>query len=223
MATVRLQKRRKTGHQPPPMVEGNGLALDTAMYVHGEGGEKILVPVRLDDPPQENVPAESDPDPDSHIHLDIQTAGDVDMSLNSHDPPHKNQFFYMREFVARVDGILQAMQAREALPNSTTCSECSKHIGLWRCDDCIGGKLLCRFCMRQSHSSNPFHRIGRWTGTHFRRAALWEVGVYLILPHQKGGICLNLIWQMQMLEKIQKVKDEDVFNSSEETKATDYS
>ena len=45
MATVQPPKRRRTGHRPPPMVEGSGASLDTAMYIHSEGGEKILVPV----------------------------------------------------------------------------------------------------------------------------------------------------------------------------------
>jgi len=62
--------------------------------------------------------------------------------------------------------------------------------------------------MRRSHFSNPFHRIECWSGTHFRKAALWEVGVYLLLPHQHGGICPNLLWQKQMLEKIQTKKDQ---------------
>ena len=63
-------------------------------------------------------------------------------------------------------------------------------------------------CMRNSHQSNPFHQIKCWTGTYFRKAALWEVGVYLGLPHQNGGICPNLQWQQQILEKLQKKRDE---------------
>jgi len=62
--------------------------------------------------------------------------------------------------------------------------------------------------MQHSHFSNPFHHIVCWTGTHFRKAALWEVGVYLTLPHQRGGICPNLLWQKQMLERFQTTKDE---------------
>jgi len=43
------------------------------------------------------------------------------------------------------------------------------------------------------------------------QAALWEVGVYLTLPHQNGpSICQNLAWQQQMLEKFQKKKEEVV-------------
>jgi len=70
--------------------------------------------------------------------------------------------------------------------------------------------------MRHSHFSNPFHRIKCWTGTHFRNAALWEVGVYLLLPHQDGGLCQNLLWQRQMLQKIQMKKDAFTPHSSED-------
>ncbi len=133
------------------------------------------------------------------------------MNSDHHDTQQNNRFFYTKEFVARIGVILQAMQAREALPDSTICTECSVSDAHWRCDDCIGGNLLCRFCMRHSHFSNPFHQIECWTGTHFRKAALWEVGVYLTLPHKDGpSICRNLSWQKQMLEKFQKKKDEVV-------------
>jgi hypothetical protein len=138
-------------------------------------------------------------------------------------PPPKNRWFYMKEFVARAGGILHAMQAREALPDSSICSECSESTAHWKCSDCIGGKLLCQFCMRHSHFTNPFHQIECWTGTHFRKAALWEVGVYLTLPHQNGGICPNLEWQQQMLEKVQKKKDTDTHPRSEEPIGNYYS
>ncbi len=198
------------------MVDGSDLSLDTAMYIHSEGGERLLVPVRPDVPAQANLRTEPEPEPEPAFCHDFQQVFD------HHDPPPKNRYFYMKEFVARVDGILQAMQAREALPDSTICADCFKSLGHWRCDNCVGGKLLCRFCMRHSHFSNPFHRIECWTGTHFRNAALWEVGVYLTLPHQNGGICTNLIWQKQMLDKFQKKKDEVITNSAEESIGMDY-
>ena len=50
-----------------------------------------------------------------------------------HDGQSKGRRFYMKEFVSRVDGILQAMQAREALPSSDACTECSETMGKWRC------------------------------------------------------------------------------------------
>jgi hypothetical protein len=203
------------------MVDGSDLSMDTAMYIHSEGGERILVPVRPVASPQVNIPTE--PEPATGSGDFYEPTADMDMNVDEPvTPPKKNRWFYMKEFVERVGGILQSMQAREALPDSTTCAECAKSIGHWRCEDCVGGKLLCRICMRHSHSSNPFHRIQWWTGTHFRKAALWEVGVYLMLPHQSGGICPNLLWQNQMLERIQKQKDNAPSHNAEEESGTDY-
>jgi len=210
MATVWPPKRRRTEHRLPPMVEGSNSTLDTAMYIHSEGGERILVPLRLD------VPVPNVPEPDPVNNHEFHPDPEVEMNNDHREAPSRNRFFYMKEFVARVGGILEALQHREALPDSTICAKCSESIAHWRCNDCIGGKLLCRFCMRHSHSSNLFHRIECWTGSHFRKAALWEVSVYLTLPHQNGAICQNLLWQKQMLEIFQKKKNEVVIHSTEE-------
>ena len=206
MATVRPPKRRKAGHRLPPMIEGSDASFDTAMYIRSDRGEQILVPIWPDIPVTANTCSESGTVPE--LVPDFPLGPDIDMSSETHDPPRKNSCYYMKEFVARVDEILQAMQAREALSDSAVCAECSGSHPHWRCDDCIGGKLLCRFCMRHSHFSNPFHRIECWTGTHFRKAALWEVGVYLMLPHQNApSVCPNLSSQQNMLERLQKRKD----------------
>jgi hypothetical protein len=153
MATVRPPKRRRTGHRPPPIVDGSDMSLDTAIYIQSEGRERILVAVRPETPAQAHV----EPDPEPEPEPSINQPADIEMNAEEYVPPRKNQAFYMREFVGRVGGILQAIQAREALHDSTKCAECDKSIGYWRCEDCIEQKLLCRVCMRQSHFSNPFH------------------------------------------------------------------
>ena len=213
MATVPPPKRRRTGRKLAPMVEGGDSSLDAAIYIRSKEGERVLVPVRshVSAQPTAEPGPEPEPEPDLYFTHDAQQSADIDMDSGSHNTQRKNRCFYMKQFVERVGVILQAMQAREALPDLTICTDCSQSVAHWRCDDCIGGKLLCRSCMRHSHFSNPFHRIECWTGTHFRKAALWEVGVYLTLPHQNGpSICQNLAWQQQMLEKFQKKKDEVV-------------
>src|SRR6266545_1811433 len=65
MATVHPPKRRRTGYQLPPMVEGSDMSVDTAMYIHSEGGERILIPVRPDVPAQTCV--ESNPKPEPNL------------------------------------------------------------------------------------------------------------------------------------------------------------
>lgn len=209
MATVRPPKKRRTGHRLPPMVEGSDAAMDTAMYIRSEGGERLLVPVRPGD--NNSGTGDSDPQPDpvsTPPHFNYDQPADMNMDCEQDIPPIRDRLFYMKEFVARVDEILQAMQAREVLPESAICADCGRQVAEWRCGDCIDGRLLCRSCMRHTHFPNPFHRIECWTGTHFRKAALWEVGVCLILPHQNSpGICDNLVWQRNMLEKLQRKKD----------------
>ena len=207
------------------MVEGSDLSLDTAMYIQSERGERILVPVRPDPLAQVNVDSDPNPNPnpDHDVSPNFEQPPDIAMNMDEPvTPPRQNRWFYMKEFVGRVDGILHAIQARETLPDSSSCAECGRSIAHWRCEDCIGGKLLCRTCMRHLHFPNPFHRIECWTGTHFRKAALWEVGVYLMLPHQHGQICPNLLWQKKMLEQFQKRKDEVTAHSVEDLSGINY-
>src|SRR6266508_679155 len=82
MATVCPPKRRRTGHQLPPMVEGSDMSVDTAMYIHSEGGERILVPVRPDVPAQTCVESNPEPEPDPDL-IDEFQKSDVDLLITS--------------------------------------------------------------------------------------------------------------------------------------------
>ncbi|KAH9959751.1 hypothetical protein BGW80DRAFT_1183207, partial [Lactifluus volemus] len=73
------------------------------------------------------------------------------------------------------------------------CMQCPEHRhARWRCKDCTTSPLLCRFCMRHSHLDNPLHRIEYWTGSFFRPAHLWEVGVYVLVQHHLGVMVLPI-------------------------------
>jgi hypothetical protein len=62
--------------------------------------------------------------------------------------------------------------------------------------------------MRGIHQQNPFHKIQRWTGTHFRAAELWEVGTYVLVPHHEGDpLCDLLQFQKDHLERFERQKD----------------
>ena len=137
MATVWPPKRRRTGHKLPSMVDGSDLSLDTAMYIHSEERERILVPVWSNGPTQANVQpeAKSKPEPESHQDFSQNFQQAADAEINSQHQDTRNRCFYMKQFVAQVDGILQAMQVREALPNSRNCANCSEFVGHWRCND----------------------------------------------------------------------------------------
>jgi len=64
--------------------------------------------------------------------------------------------------------------------------------------------------MRDTHRDNPLHRVERWTGNFFRPAELWEVGVYILIPHHSGeSICPTLQWNQDTLERFQSQKDSE--------------
>jgi hypothetical protein len=103
------------------------------------------------------------------------------------------------------------MLDREALPAST-CSRCGQ-LGRWRCRDCMFPTLQCRTCMRNLHQHEPLHRIECWTGKYFRAAAMWEVGVYMLIRHcGDSGLCDTLKFQKDVVDGIQRrqdIKDQD--------------
>jgi hypothetical protein len=116
----------------------------------------------------------------------------------------------MQQFVDCADILLNALLAREALPNDGTCLCTHSSLAIWRCKDCFSAPILCRHCMRHSHAERPLHRIECWTGSFFRTAHLWEVGAYIIVSHHKEAqLCELMAIQKRILETIQLVKDEE--------------
>ena len=104
------------------------------------------------------------------------------------------QQYYLQEFVDRVHPMLEALLSCEALPASLSCVQCATgSAARCRCKDCTMPRLMCRCCMQETHRDNPLHRVERWTGRFFRAAELWEVGVYMLIPHYSGkDICPTL-------------------------------
>ena len=212
--SIHPPKRRKIGRKPAPMVEGEDSSVDTLMYIsHTDGTnvQKVLIPVQSEERPirarqQVSDPVPSPPVPDH----DQNWPADGEQAEPPNTQHRRDRWFYMNEFVARADGILQALQDKEALPDPSHCAECGNSAGRWRCNECIGCRPLCRRCMRHSHFAHPFHRIQYWTGSHFRPAALWEVGVYLMLTHRCApSMCATLTWQKDVLERLQGTRDHD--------------
>ena len=203
------------------MVEGEDSSIDTLMYrstSDNSNVQRVLVPVALEEHPIRSTQQLAEPGPTQFIpeHDPINYTTDQDHSWPDNIDPvqapttdhSRDRWFYMKEFVARVDGILEAMQDKEALPDEYLCTNCNISAAQWRCKECVGCNPLCRKCMRQTHFAHPFHRIEFWTGSHFRPASLWEVGVYLMLPHrQEPSMCPTLTWQKGILEGLQAKKD----------------
>ncbi|KAA1473524.1 hypothetical protein DENSPDRAFT_780026, partial [Dentipellis sp. KUC8613] len=59
---------------------------------------------------------------------------------------------------------------------------------LWRCKDCIPQPVYCATCCRRAHMPMPFHRVEKWTGTHYQDDWLLSVGVFIPLGH-RGRPC----------------------------------
>ncbi|KAJ6503653.1 hypothetical protein C8R45DRAFT_818086 [Mycena sanguinolenta] len=70
---------------------------------------------------------------------------------------------------------------------SLMCRRCGEGSADHRCLHCLGGdELLCDRCILVSHRQMPFHKIERWTGTHFERKTLKEMGLRIQLGHWHG-------------------------------------
>jgi hypothetical protein len=95
----------------------------------------------------------------------------------------------MNEWIGtRQELYLRAILERDSPHGVDGCSLCSKSPASWRCNDCFGKRPLCRECCRTGHKDQPFHRIEFWTGTHFERDWLCNLGVAIHLGHH-GSPC----------------------------------
>ncbi|KAJ6454061.1 hypothetical protein C8R47DRAFT_1083228 [Mycena vitilis] len=62
-----------------------------------------------------------------------------------------------------------------------TCAWCDASVNdtdIYRCQNrrCLGGLAACAACTLVAHEQSPFHRIEVWTGNHWRRAELRDLG-----------------------------------------------
>jgi hypothetical protein len=102
MNTVRPPKRRRTGHRLPPMVEGSDATVDTALYIHSEGGEPLLVPVRPENSDSATGHSEHEIDsafaplPEPHLHYDQQPT-DIHINCEQEHTTRRDRSFYMKE------------------------------------------------------------------------------------------------------------------------------
>lgn len=56
--------------------------------------------------------------------------------------------------------------------------------------DCLFPSILCSSCIKDSHTTNPFHCIQKWNGLYFDRATFTELGQVIGLGH-RGALCSN--------------------------------
>jgi hypothetical protein len=74
------------------MVEGSD-AMDTAMYIHSEGGEKLLVPVQPANQNSGTRDSEPETDPASvpplELHFNYDPPTDIDMNCEQENAPRR--------------------------------------------------------------------------------------------------------------------------------------
>lgn len=93
----------------------------------------------------------------------------------------------MGEWLKDRDKYLAIMLEMEGLTKAPDCSMCSKGMVV-KCSDCLGGNYFCKGCCLKLHARHPFHRILRWTGSHFQPTSLHSLGFLLSLGHD-GAQC----------------------------------
>jgi hypothetical protein len=182
--------------------------------------EKTEVPVWCNEPQASpSVPADAIIIPSSSTDRLDNLQEDAPSNASEfyrHDPQNEDtprirrtQGYYIQQFVDRVQPLLKALLSREVLPSSNICGRCPNgNHAIWRCRDCTAATLHCRACIRDCHIDCPTHRIEVWTGRYFRRAELWEVGLYILVRHHTDpNLCRILEFQKNVLASFQRSKD----------------
>ena len=214
----RAAKRKRTGKGRRVIADGDDITADGILVrtvsrqtEQGSVKEVRSRPVWLNEEKQhdkvrDNVPVEAPHTADQTE--DVQMDWPDDSGFPNIPNSTKTQQYYLDEFVSRVDPLLKALLSREVAPQ-VKCSRCAQEsIARWRCRDCTSGKMVCRGCMRVTHIDNPLHHIEMWTGRYFRRAELWQVGLYIMIPHHTGErLCAGLKWNQTLLNGFQVSHD----------------
>ena len=92
---------------------------------------------------------------------------------------------YHREYLAIREKLITSVLLARGPPTSLLCATCEGHHGTYRCLECTLPGLHCQSCVLSSHSHLPFHRLEKWTGTHFEWCSLQQLGYIYYLGH--GG------------------------------------
>jgi hypothetical protein len=221
-SNTRPAKRRKT-KGVRRLAEDDDEAADgiaIRSYFHdtetGQIEERQEIPIWSDRPAAPHIPEQA---PQMDQGYEFTSFDHQSPRPESPNPHPRTQNHYLEEFVDRVHPMLKALLTRDACPRTTKCRLCQNN-GRWRCRDCTMSGVLCRGCIRKSHSGNPLHRIEVWTGSHFHRAELWEVGVYMVIPHhERQGYCDKLQLHDRILSNFQDQRDaaEQLMLSNEDT------
>jgi hypothetical protein len=100
----------------------------------------------------------------------------------------------MSTFAKHFETLQDSILLKCYHPNVGGLCPCGKNPALFRCaghEYCFQGNLRCQPCVVRDHMSLPFHRIEKWTGTHFTATSLQSLGYILHLGHS-GERCPNV-------------------------------
>ena len=185
----------------------------------GQIEETIEVPVWIHEPADNTtagpstqpVPMEANTNPIENHYETVDEFYERDPESTETPGRGRSQSHYIQQFVDRVHPMLKALLSREALHINHICRCCDNNkIAIWRCKDCTAAQLSCRGCIRRRHTDCPTHRVEVWNGSFFRRAELWEAGLYVVVRHHADrDVCPALNFQIKTLDVFQVQKDND--------------
>jgi CxC2 like cysteine cluster associated with KDZ transposases len=89
----------------------------------------------------------------------------------------------MEAFEKHFDKLQSTILAREYNSQTGTDCPCGDGKSDYRCEECFSSTPSCRQCLVRSHQDLPLHHVQQWTGTHFNRTCLSEMGLVLCLGH----------------------------------------
>ncbi|KAF7345205.1 CxC2 domain-containing protein [Mycena sanguinolenta] len=77
--------------------------------------------------------------------------------------------------------------------SSSVCPRCgdAARMPYYRCQECMGGLLLCDACCLDAHAENPLHIIYQWTGVFFVKTSLQALGLRVQMGHPPRETCVN--------------------------------
>ena len=110
------------------------------------------------------------------------------LNLNFTFSPQGQNDFMQDWMLVREQYLAEVLEtsAPSDSPTSPKCSRCHAD-ALYRCEDCHFCPAYCAECCRTAHEIAPWHRVGRWQGTFFRRDMRWQQHVELNLHFGHGG------------------------------------
>ncbi|KAJ7156814.1 hypothetical protein C8R43DRAFT_1125395 [Mycena crocata] len=168
-ATVGVDGSVKVAHK----VTGSQLPPESipAPLLHPEDFRPPSPPPRIYDlhEQEDTTPAYLAPDPDAPRDM-----RDSDYPLREWVEENREEF--LRELL-RAEG-------RGDHREYAVCPGCATENAEYRCKSCLmGGEMLCKACVVQRHQGNPLHPIELWTGVHFEKKTLKQLGLRIQLGH----------------------------------------